>query len=767
MFSSNTRFLRRVRKHDEECGAVARALHHEAREFLLPAVREKVFFTTNERKSMNKKTSFKRIALAVVAALGFGVLSTGPTQAVPFSHTLTIDSATDSALRGETATAVLTNVFSSNVGNESTTIRYTCSTAVGNTCPAPVFYQTPTSDTSNVNMQGFTNNGNSASETSNFVYSANTWTDSIVSLTAPARSVTTVKATAFTATGTYTYSFYTTYKGNQTTGQPSTDVLTGQTLTWTVTISDPSDRQTADTARVYISADGNSGEGTATAYNAWQTWGAATDSAIVANRGTTTPAIVGVAFVRPYNTAGDTAVAVVTGGVKNSANTGTVDDSITVEVSGPGYVSSHIAPETLGNYAKSVTLDARNKGTLQTAAESITILSDGTTGVSTITFKNRSNKVLATKTVTFTGGIASISQAFFVNAETTVSYTGTYSETVTISAYVKDSAGTVLKSSGGLDRNLYLYSSDTSVVGDINGASLPNGRVSACTVATATGLWTCKGDIRESGTVTLTLRDSITVTASTVSFDLGTVTVRGNTLRTMTATLDKATYAPGERAIISIKGLDTQGRVLSGRGNDSGTMNKTYASSWSLVPISANTWSASNTSPYCGSVGVSGTGCAAITAGTYSPFKETGEETQVVVMPTTSGAVTYEFRNALGQVLATLSATVVDPQDALIAAAQAAATAAGVAATAAADAATDAALEAIDAANAATDAANLAAEAADAATVAAEEARDAADAATAAVEALATEVATMMAALKAQLTTLANTVAKIAKKIKA
>jgi len=762
VFSSNTRFLRRVRKHDEECGAVARALHHEAREFLLPAVREKVFFTTNERKSMNKKTSFKRIALAVVAALGFGVLSTGPTQAVPFSHTLTIDSATDSALRGETAIAVLTNVFSSNEAKESTTIRYTCSTAVGNTCPAPVFYQTPTSDTSNVNAQGILS---TSAETSNFVYSANTWTDSIVSLTAPARSVTNVKATNFTSTGTYTYSFYTTYQTVPNNGYPGVNTTTGQTVTWTVTISDPSDRQTADTARVYISADGNSGEGTATAYDAWKVWGAATDSAIVANRGTTTPAIVGVAFVRPYNTAGDTAVAVVTGGVKNSANAGTVDDSITVEVSGPGYVSSAVAATT--TYAKSVTLDARNKGTLQTAAESITILSDGTAGVATITFKNRSNKVLATKTVTFTGGIASISQAFFVNAETTVSYTGTYSDTVTISAYVKDSAGTVLKSSGGLDRNLFLYSSDTSVVGDINGASLPNGRVSACTVATATGLWTCKGDIRESGTVTLTLRDSITVTASTVSFDLGTVTVRGNTLRTMTATLDKATYAPGARAIISIKGLDTQGRVLSGRGNDSGTMNKTYASSWSLVAISSNTWSASSTSPYCGSVGVSGTSCAAITAGTYSPFKETGEETQVVVMPTTSGAITYEFRNALGQVLATLSATVVDPQDALIAAAQAAATAAGVAATAAADAATDAALEAIDAANAATDAANLAAEAADAATVAAEEARDAADAATAAVEALATEVATMMAALKAQLTTLANTVAKIAKKVKA
>jgi hypothetical protein len=559
------------------------------------------------------------------------------------------------------------------------------------------------------------------------------------------------------ASGTYTYTFYTTYQtylavpGN---GLPSTQTLTGQSVTWAVTAAGATDRQLADTARIYISADGNNGEGTATAYDAWKVWGAATDSAIVANKGTTTPAIVGVAFIRPFNTAGDTAVAVATGGTKNSATAGTVDDSITVEVSGPGYVSSALAATT--TYSKSVTVDARNRGSLTNSAESITILSDGTAGVSTITFKNRSNKVLATKTVTFTGGIASISEAFFVNAETTVTYTGTYSETVTVSAYVKDSAGTVLRSSGGLDRNLYLYSSDTAVVGDINGASLPTGRVSACTISTTTGLWTCKGDIRESGTVTLTLRDSITVTASTVSFDLGTVTVVGNTLKTMTATYDKTTYAPGERAVITIKGLDTQGKVLSGRGNDSGTMNKTYASAWTLVNTTVGAHTVSNVSPYCGTVGVNGAGCAAYTNTTYTPFKETGMETVVVTMPTTSGAVTYEFRNALGVAMATISATVVNPQDALITAAQAAA-----------DAATDAANEAIDAANAATDAANIAAEAADAATVAAEEARDAADAATAAVEELATQVATLMAALSAQVKTLANTVAKIAKKVKA
>jgi hypothetical protein len=46
----------------------ARATH-------LKAATENVSVTTIERKQMSNKTTFKRIALAVVAALGFGVLA--------------------------------------------------------------------------------------------------------------------------------------------------------------------------------------------------------------------------------------------------------------------------------------------------------------------------------------------------------------------------------------------------------------------------------------------------------------------------------------------------------------------------------------------------------------------------------------------------------------------------------------------------------------------------------------------------------------------
>jgi hypothetical protein len=51
MTYSQTKFLRRVRIHGGECGAVARALHHEVRgSTLYRADLEKASRSTNERK---------------------------------------------------------------------------------------------------------------------------------------------------------------------------------------------------------------------------------------------------------------------------------------------------------------------------------------------------------------------------------------------------------------------------------------------------------------------------------------------------------------------------------------------------------------------------------------------------------------------------------------------------------------------------------------------------------------------------------------------
>ena len=73
----------------------ARATH-------LKAVFERVSITTIERKIMSTKTTFKRVALVAVSALGLGLLTTVPSQATVTAANVTI-SATNQAITLDTA----------------------------------------------------------------------------------------------------------------------------------------------------------------------------------------------------------------------------------------------------------------------------------------------------------------------------------------------------------------------------------------------------------------------------------------------------------------------------------------------------------------------------------------------------------------------------------------------------------------------------------------------------------------------------------------
>jgi hypothetical protein len=66
--------------------------------------------------------SFKKIALGLAAAMSFGVLSALPTSAAVNAPTLTIDSATDAVIAGESATAVVTLSFISETSADTATV---------------------------------------------------------------------------------------------------------------------------------------------------------------------------------------------------------------------------------------------------------------------------------------------------------------------------------------------------------------------------------------------------------------------------------------------------------------------------------------------------------------------------------------------------------------------------------------------------------------------------------------------------------------------
>jgi len=684
---------------------------------------------------MSKKTFFKRIAVTAIAALGLGFVSVAPSNATVTSHTLTIDSATDSIDLGETATAVLTHSFV-NLGNayDSVTIigvvtssnsstsgnlamRVTDSyTSLGNdgtTANSPQYLQLPNGEAGEthtlVHAGGNLSNTNTSDRLSDsltvgFIGSANRSIGSQITVDLYNPSV----------AGTYTISFYT------LTSASGSSTLVSSTVgaTWTVTVSAVAATAATSASTVTLrngDASGLLGSGT---YFGGTAEG--TDSQTLASRSTSTTT----------TTPGFSLVVKQKDGLTATSNL--AQESYTVQVSGEAWVT---AGTTTGGEAASATVrptSATGVKWLQMAthvADSATVVrvwSTGTAGEATLTVTSNSGVVLGTKTVTFHRPVTALAVTTttkkVIQAGTSTASSGAFSVTAT------DAGGRKVTglSIGIVSSNVSAISSGSCT--DASSSSVTDG-VYSCSVTpvvTSTSGMTATLTAR-----TLDPADDDGLAYLTTTYDV----TMGGAVSTFVLTTDKASYESGEAMVVTATAKDASGNTpYDGQSGPTLRANKALGGTAAGATITMNA--------YYDGVSTSQTRSAAV---------RTMANDVTLFAPAASG--TFSISGLDGQATpasVSVSATVADD-----------------ASTAAATAASDAALEAIDAANAATDAANLAAEAADAATVAAEEARDAADAATAAVEALASEVATLMAALKAQITTLAKTVAKIAKKVKA
>jgi len=700
---------------------------------------------------MSTKTYFKRISLAVIFALGFGALSSAPSQAlVTGSTAVALSAATDSKIATETSTVTITASFTPTAANESITVTVLGTGGTGAQTTHKL--RLDRSDSLNIGSGG-TDTPTVVAANSGLTYAAttpNVFTRVKAIFTAGSLSVvgthvyTVNVAIDGTILATTTYSI--------TVAAANTDATAGQSQIWL--------NQVLPSGSTYIQSD------SALVVSANQT----PDLSLM------TPAKVAYLAPNFRNSAGESVV----------ATTGTnVDGQMVVKItSGPGLLSKNSADST------------KDRQFTISRGDSLTIWNDGASGVTTITsYIGTTPLTQAAKTITFYGKATKfVATANAVTANGWNLVAGSESATAGsgIVTFVATDATDLKVPSASQNRNskFFLHSSDTKVVRGKQSATLGYGECTApSSVADqAAGKWTCDMFVIDSGTVTLTVSDSMTIASSLYTSNAISVTVAGAAYKG-TLAFAKTNVQTGENVMMTITCVDRAGRACgqpttsavgySGLFNSGGTQTRQFLGGYSTGD-GVSTGTATFTTVYqwaAGSVFMGGTETALVTM----PLT-TGD---VVIDLTTGGAdalvvptVTLKVSNAAVDAAA---AAAKSAEDAAVAAAQkaakdavaaadaatAAAKAAQAAAVAEAAAATDAANEAIDAANAATDAANLAAEAADAATVAAEEARDAADAATAAVEELATQVSTLIAGLKAQLTTVANTVAKIAKKVKA
>jgi len=372
--------------------------------------------------------------------------------------------------------------------------------------------------------------------------------------------------------------------------------------------------------------------------------------------------------------------------------------AVTAEITGAG---------TLGYSGAAVSNVLSFAAATWDSSKTIQVFADGRSGVGTVVVKVN-GVVATTRTVSFYGALASYKQ----DADTSPSktYIGV-GDTGTVSVFTYDANSVKLSSSP-----TFYATSDTTTVATVPSA-VQTGSVTITGIAAGkTNITICNTASCSSATVKLVIPVEVTNTAAKE----GGVKL----------SFDKASYTQGEKMVLTVTAVDTNGRPVADGAR----------------ALFTSTGLTSNVS----------FGGASATLPTASVTLEAGIKTYTLYAPSASGTVTVTGTEGAATALTE----------------RAAATAAGTTYTAkvptvsvtvtnaSSDAAQAAAEEATAAANDATDAALSAAEAAEAATAMAQEAVDA-------VAELSAQVTSLISALRAQITALTNLVVKIQKKVKA
>jgi hypothetical protein len=672
---------------------------------------------------MSTKTTFKRIALVTVAALGFGVMSVAPSNAALLAPTFTLSATTTTVALGETASTTLTTAGYWPASDTVTAVIALTSfptAAVGADVAVAVAPIVTAVDTATAYT------GGSNGQVTQTVSSLSTSIGLNGFGSAGLVSGRTKYSVTPTAVGTYVY----TITSEKVSGG-TVAAGTASAQTWTVVV----------TAPVMLAS---------TAFISTTTSAAATVDSTTLTTSSYLASATAVARIttRQYQ---DAAKLV-------NMNT-SATSAVTATISGAGILGNGS-----GVFGNSLTVAAGTATAAGAHTSDFYVYPDGRTGKATITITVGATSY--TKTFTFIGKLASYSVVASKKnigvAETgTLTVTGADSNTNeaaigTLTAISSDPLVATVAVVGGVV-TVTGVKAGTSTISLLNATTAAAATVSKDVVVTIlpvtapTIAWSFDKDTYDAGEkMTLTVKATGVADGARAAFTAAPVA--NFTLASGSDTLvaspvfaaGVATYTlyapatPGKFTLTASIGQAIDTEIALKKAADAADAAATPVPTTASYVASKASLSATITNP-------------ALTAAQ--------EATDAANEATDAG---NNAKDAADQAIEAADAATIAAQDAA-----AAAEAAGEMAVEAAEAAGAIAQDALDAANAATDAALSAAEAADAATAAATEAKESADAATAAVAELSAEVAKLMAALTAKVTTLSTLVAKIAKKVKA
>ena len=491
---------------------------------------------------MSTKTNFKRIALVAIAALGMGVLSSVPSQAViPATFTLTAGATAGTATAGSgtasdssTGATVTVSFLAVTANTDSITLTVSPkSKPTAGTYPKALLTLADTSSSTTapvIRLETASSTPiNAGVGQGAVIVSTNATTGSSDSGTAA--------QLASAEANRYVTATFKVHMDSITTRVAGTYVFT--------VIATPFD---AATSQAGVSANVKTVDVSITVSVGATTVSSAYSRATL-TQGSTFSGVSGSSdsTVSVPMTASTIAKAVIRVSLAGSTgSTATAEESVTVTTNlGSVGITAGVA------VGKSVTFKYTAGSPLD-----LLVFADGTAGTATISVSTPS-VTFAAKSVTFYSTTAT---KLTVLSATTVLATGTNTATAlgvgVIWVKATDTLGNTVIADADGNSGVFAYSSDKTVVSDSG---------TACAYNSTIGYHTCSLTGVVAGTATITIKNLGTnINTATVAGDKTVaVTVVNTNADKLKIAFDKTSYAPGEKGYIKIWAVDSTGKVLS------------------------------------------------------------------------------------------------------------------------------------------------------------------------------------------------------------